>query len=349
VPVQTDDTLPAQYDPLHIGVALYDPETGSLLDANERLEELLGYPTQTLRRLSVDEYSANTYDYSCPQLRRRFLAAADDDPQTFRWRVKRGDGTLVWVQIHLSALTVGGRQRVLTEVRDIEAYTTASQRIGLISRIMRHNLRNELTVISGRAEQVDTLADTGQIRDHAAKIRQTARRIDRMTDSVRQIERATTATAAHRHRHRAAASAEDAVAGLREEYPSADITVTELAEMWFRVDGTFSQALSHAVENGIVHADRPEPSVEVQVGESPNTGRVEIAVRDECPPIPAVEIDALETPGENTSTAHGTGVGLFVIKWSIESLGGEVTFQRRDEGNEIGFLLPPASPPEHRG
>ena len=112
---------------------------------------------------------------------------------------------------------------------------------------------------------------------------------------------------------------------------------------WFSADSAFAQALSHAVENGIVHAPKPDPSVTVTVDESPNTGRV----ADGCLPIPDVGIDALDAPSENTSTAHGTGVGLFVMKWSIESLGGEIVFERTgDGGNVVSFYLPPEAPPE---
>jgi len=345
VPVQPSDSLPSQYEQLHVGVALYDPATARVLDANARLEELFGYPTATLRTLAVDEYSANTYDYSSTRLRRRFLAAADSEPQAFRWRIKREDGTLVWVQVHLSGLTLDGERRVLAEVRDIEAYTTASRRVGLLSRIMRHNLRNDLIVISGRAEQIAD--DPGDSAEHVEKIRQMADDIERMTESVRQIERATTPDTAHRNHRRAVAAASDAVADLRERYPTAAITVEEATPMWFSVDGAFAQALSHAVENGIAHATESGPTVTVTVDESPNTGRVEIRVSDDCPPIPAVEIEALDAPGENTSTAHGTGVGLFVMKWSVESLGGEIAFERAEErGNVVSFYLPPAAPPD---
>jgi len=212
---------------------------------------------------------------------------------------------------------------------------------------MRHNLRNDLTVISGRAEQIQRTGELERAREHGEKIRGTAENIERMTESVRQIERATTPECPNRHHQRAVGAVRATVSDLRERYPASDIHVDETTPMWFSVDSAFEQALSHAVENGIVHAPDPDPAVSVTVDESPNTGRVEIRVTDDCPPIPDVEIDALDAPGENTSTAHGTGVGLFVMKWSIESLGGEIAFERSgDCGNVVSFYLPPESPPE---
>lgn len=342
--VPARDTLPSHYERLHVGIGLYDPATGTLLDANERLESLFGYSTAALQDRSLETYSANTYGDVCEQLLPRFRAAGDGEPQRFKWRVKRSDGTLIWVQADLSEITVGSTRRVLAEIRDITEYTTTSRRVGLLSRIMRHNLRNDLTVIMGRAQQID--ADTDCVLRHTEKIRETAVAIDRMTESVREIERATTQPSRHTSVRSAAGLVRETVADLREEFQHATIDVEERTEMWFRVDESFTQALTHAVENGVDHADDPTPSVTVVVDESPNTGRVEIRIRDECPPIPDVEIDALDAPGENTTTAHGTGVGLFVMKWSIESLGGEMSFDREGGGNVVSFYLPPAAPGE---
>jgi len=344
--VQSRDTLPSEYERLHVGVTLHDPATGSILDANERFESLLGYDVDTLRELPVESYSANTYADVCERFLPRFRAAEAGEPQEFDWRVKRNDGTLIWVQVHLSAIGTGGQSAVLAEFRDITEYTTTNRRVGLLSRIMRHNLRNDLTVIMGRAQQIDAVADSAPVHQHTEKIRKTAIRVDRMTESVREIERATTRTPGQASPRSAAAVVTEAVRDLRRAYSAADIAVEERTEMWFRVDSAFTQAFVHAVENAIVHADDDAPPVTVTIDESPNTGRVEVRIVDTCPAIPPVEIDALDSPRENTSTRHGTGVGLFVMKWSIESLGGEIAFERSDDGNEVVFLLPPEEPSE---
>ncbi len=105
--------------------------------------------------------------------------------------------------------------------------------------------------------------------------------------------------------------------------------------------------MSHALENAIVHAESDRPTVEVVIGPSPNTGRAEIRIVDDGPPIPANETDALDEFTETTSTSHGSGVGLFVMKWCIESLDGEIAFDRHDAGgNVVSFYLPPREPSE---
>lgn len=60
-----------------------------------------------------------------------------------------------------------------------------------------------------------------------------------------------------------------------------------------------------------------------------------------------LEIEALDEYTETTATSHGSGVGLFVMKWCIESLGGELKIERRDRrGNTVSFYLPPKAPPD---
>lgn len=117
----------------------------------------------------------------------------------------------------------------------------------------------------------------------------------------------------------------------------------------FTLIKAFTHALTAALENAIVHSDEAEPVVEVSIGPSPNTGRVEICIKDANPPIPEDELEALFKPTETTSTYHGTGVGLFVMKWCVESLGGEIKFETREpRGNAIYFYLPPKTPPNKK-
>ncbi|ELY67768.1 PAS domain-containing sensor histidine kinase [Natrinema versiforme] len=336
--------LPAEYDRLAVGMMLYDPSTGKVRDANAELESLFGYATDELRTLTADEYSANTYSVSGAELVDRIRATATGNPQQFKWRVKRADGELIWVRFHLSRRRSGGRPSVLAEVHDITDYYTASRRLGLFSRILRHNLRNEGNVIAGHARQIETAAETESVRETARTIRAAATDLGAITESVREIERATTTDEYPSYRN--AADAVGLVADeFRAEYPSAEITVDERSPMGIRADSGFTDALAHAVENAIVHNDDPNPRVEITIDSSPNTGRVEIRIADSARPIPAVETDAIDGFTEVTSTSHGSGVGLFVMKWCIEALGGELAFETGDDGNVVYFYLPPKEPP----
>jgi PAS domain S-box-containing protein len=341
--------LPSEYNTLHIGIALYDPTGGTILDANERFETLLGYTTNQLRDLSIETYTANTYPYSDSEFCDRLQASVSGTPQQFTWRAKRADGELIWLQIHLSRQQLAGRTCIRAETRDITNHYETRHREELFWRVLRHNLRNEVTVILGNANHIKTDAEIDLIQNAAATIQSRAENLGTIADSVKEIEQAVSNTDTQRIQRHATTAVRDVVNEIMTDYPAVEITVTERAEMGIDVDNAFRYALTEALENAIVHSDETEPVVDVDIGPSPNTGRVEICIKDTNPSIPESELEALFIPTETTSTSHGTGVGLFVMKWCIESLGGEIKFETRDpQGNAIYFYFPPKDAPNKR-
>lgn len=345
LPRQGGVSLPDELQELQVGIVVHDPETGAMLDANRRLEGLYGYTAAELRELTVEAISANTYSYTQRAAQRRISAAAEGTPQEFEWRVKRADGELRWVSVHLTRITIDGRDLVLGEITDITEYKHNDRRVHLFYRLLRHNLRNDLNVIMGFASHIETVAETEAVETAAEKIDSAASDLCRVAESVKQIESTITRQRTSWQCRPAATVVSDIVEAFEPADVADHIEIDERTEMWIAVDEAFDHALTHAIENAIVHADCPEPSVRIVINESPNTGRVEIRIEDEGPPIPRMEIEALDEYTETTATSHGSGVGLFVMKWCIESLGGELTIERcGSRGNTVYFYLPPKAP-----
>ena len=341
----SDDVLPAVYDDLNCGIILHDPETAAIRDANSRLESMYGYSTAELRDMTVPEFSANAYADVETEVQTRVGAAADETPQEFDWRVKRADGRLIWVSVHLSATTIDDTAYVLGEITDITDYKHNDRRVSLFHRLLRHNLRNKITIIRGYADHVTEAAESAAIRESGAKIGTAATSLGRIAESMKQIGETLTRQQADRTTRPAATAVGDTVADLRGTYPSASISVSKDAELWVSVTDAFDYALAHAIENAIVHADSSEPAVDITIDTSPNTGRVEIRIDDEAPRIPDAELDALDDRATTTPTHHGSGCGLFVMKWCIETLGGELRIDPAEGcGNSVFFYLPPQKP-----
>jgi len=339
--------LSSEYDALHTGVALYDPDAGIILDANERLEQILGYTVDQLRTLSVGEYTANTYRHSESEFYDRLYASADGDPQQFTWRVKRADGELIWVQLYTSQQQYAGETYVHVEMRDITDYYETYHRAELFWRILRHNLRNDAAVILGYTNQILAHAEVESIEESIATIQSRGENLGNMAQSVKEIEQAVTNAKTEYARRPAAATVRTITNQISANYPAAEISVDKREKMWIDINDAFSYALTHAIENAIIHSNEELPVVEVAVGPSPNTGRVEICIKDTNPVIPDEEVEALLTPTETTSTSHGSGIGLFVMKWCVESLGGEVSFEKRTpRGNAVFLYLPPKRKPD---
>ena len=344
---QPTPQLPAAFTDLHVGIAVHDPSSGRIVDANDALERLYGYTTAELRAMDLSAVSANTYGDSQHEFTRRVRTATTGSPQTFEWRIKRQDGQLRWVEITLTTQPHDGVTYVRAEVTEITNHKHNDRRMSLLQRVLRHNLRNEISVISGFADQLTDPASTIPVDICGAKITTAAQKLSRVVESMKQIEETIT-TDSTAHARRSVKSAVDRVAAdVRRAYPAATIRVTEHTALWVDVNKAFDHAIRHALENGIEHADRDAPTVTVEIDESPNTGRVEIRIDDEGPPIPPMELYALDDHHKTTPTCHGSGCGLFVMKWCLESLGGELRIEPASEcGNSVYFYLPPKSPPD---
>lgn len=339
------DVLPAVYDDLNCGIILHDPETAAIRDTNNRLESIYGYTTAELREMTVPEFSANSYADAETDVQGRISAAVCGTPQEFDWRIKRGDGRLIWVNIHLSDTIIDDSRYVLGEITDITDYKHTDRRASLFYRLLRHNLRNKIIVITRHADHMSDVAESSIIQESGTKIEAAATNLNQIAESMKQIETTLTWQRTNRTTQQAAKAVKDTVADLRETYPTASISVFKNVELWIPVSNAFHYALSHAIENAIVHAESPEPTVDITINTSPNTGRVEIRIDDEGPPIPDAELDALDEQAKTTPTHHGSGCGLFVMKWCIETLGGELRIEPADCcGNSVFFYIPLQTP-----
>jgi len=62
------------------------------------------------------------------------------------------DGEEFPVEVHLAVVWIGGRERVLASVRDISERRQREQRLEVFNRVLRHDLRNQLDVITSHAD-----------------------------------------------------------------------------------------------------------------------------------------------------------------------------------------------------
>jgi PAS domain S-box-containing protein len=101
------------------GLVVHDPETGEMLDVNERFCELTGYDREELIGEGVGLVVAEDEGYTFERAQERIESAREEGPQLFEWREERKSGEQYPVEVHLDVATVDGEERVLASVRDI--------------------------------------------------------------------------------------------------------------------------------------------------------------------------------------------------------------------------------------
>jgi signal transduction histidine kinase len=95
-------------------------------------------------------------------------------------------------------------------------------------------------------------------------------------------------------------------------------------------------ALDSAIDNALRYADS---TVEITVTERPDG--YEISVADDGRGIPDTELEYIDS-GTETPLQHGTGLGLWQLRWAVTTMGGELTFDT-DDGTVVSFTVPDLS------
>lgn len=214
------------------------------------------------------------------------------------------------------------------------------QREGLISvmnRVLRHNVRNELTVINGRAEMLAAEVD-GDAESNVDVILQAADRLLDITESAREIE-ANRELSPELEAIDVVPIVNDSIAQLGERYPEASVT-TEIPET--AVAETRPQietALWELLENAAEHTG-PQPTVDITVTTSDE--RIVVVIADEGPGLPEDERQVL-VEGKEEPLVHGQGLGLYLAYWIVTNLDGEIEVTEAQSGTAVTIRLPTAA------
>lgn len=231
--------------------------------------------------------------------------------------------------------------------RDVTDRRLREQRLAVSNRILRHNLGNALTAIGGNASLLAERLEDPELLGMVDAIREQTAKLESISDDAAKIhalfDGKTYRTGPRRERSTVdvVELLSDLEPKLQETYPSAriDVRIGDL-ECVSRGDDRLAFAIREAVENAVVHSDRPDPSVEVTVETTDDGSWVDVSIADDGPGIPDHERAAIER-GDETQLVHGSQMGLWLIHWTAASFGGEVLFSENEpRGTVVTIRLP---------
>ncbi len=101
-------------------ILIRDAETWEIVDVNQPMLELFGYPTKDeVLRLESGSLSAGTPHYSQADALAYIQQAKSGEKPSFEWLSKKKSGELFWSEITMRGSMVGGQSRILVTIRDI--------------------------------------------------------------------------------------------------------------------------------------------------------------------------------------------------------------------------------------
>ncbi len=99
---------------------IHDLASGAILDVNKTMCDLFGYDRDEIANLEVADLSLNHPPYSTKEATAWIDKCVHVGPQTFEWRAKKKNGELFWAEVTLQRATLGGEERILAVVHDID-------------------------------------------------------------------------------------------------------------------------------------------------------------------------------------------------------------------------------------
>lgn len=223
--------------------------------------------------------------------------------------------------------------------RDVTRRQTRQQRLQVLSRVLRHNLRNEMTVIRGRARMISDGGATDPA-ESADTIREVS---DRLIDISERAREAQEVIAADRT-DEAETDVETVVSAVHgqiaEQYPEVELSTAVSGTPVAAVDpDTLEIVVQNVVENACRHNDAASPLVVTSV-ERTTDGMIRLVTRDNGPGVPEGERLAVEN-GVEDPLEHGSGMGLWTVKWGATQMGGTVSFDdATPRGTAVQLCVP---------
>ncbi len=217
--------------------------------------------------------------------------------------------------------------------RDATDRQRRQRMIHVLNRVLRHNLRNEMNIISGyaevlesnlSAENADYARRIGDTSDRLVKLSETSRKLEKYLDEPPELEAIDVVPIVRRVANQ-----------VTDQYSSASITVTTSKAAVANGAPRLETAVWELVENAAKHAGE-NPSIEITVLEEDS--EVLIRISDDGPGLPEQERELL-VAGEETPLVHGSGLGLWLVHWIIESLDGDLQLDDDETNSCIEISL----------
>lgn len=221
-----------------------------------------------------------------------------------------------------------------TRLADLVKLLTMNQRV------LRHNLRNELSVVDGHLQNLERRVgtddrDVGVARHHLDEVLATSERARRILDIWESDQR---------RELDAVAVVADAVERVRDRYPDADVELAAAGDATVAAHPALGDAVYELLANAVEH-NADDVSVTATVRNSPG-GDVVVEVADTGPGVPENERRVLDQP-EETSLSHASGLGLWFVYWTVRESGGRVEFDDAPD-TPVRIRLPNVDEPRSR-
>ncbi|WP_253736439.1 PAS domain S-box protein [Halohasta salina] len=263
---------------------------------------------------------------------------------------QRQSGELYTVRQQVSPLTDddGDVTHFVGIESDVTEQRRREQQLTVLNRVLRHNLRNGINVIQGNIDMLKERLDDEALLSLVDAVDSRAEELARQSAKAGKLQSLMDQELSSDASYDVCGTLER----LRDEFadsnPNASIAVECSQRPQVKADTRLELVLTELFRNAILHNERSDLQITATVRpatvEQTNTW-IAISIEDNGSGIPDHEKETLET-GEETPLQHGTGLGLWLVHWTIDLFGGEVNIETRGTGTRVTVTLLEADEPD---
>ena len=304
-------------DDLGIGVVIVDDDE-RIINANEAATEIVDTAKPDFLGNSLDSIDL------------------DIDLNGDEQRLRRGENRTRDYAVTVSGIEDSADSTVghTITLQDITVERQREQRLAVLNRILRHNLRNDLNVASGYLEVVADGVDDDQYADMLATAKRNTDSVLELGDKARMVERTLETDDMGTESIPVADLVDHIAEPLVADHGGS--VANEVSEA-FAVETNrqlLESVLANLIENGLEHGGG---AVTVSAIDTGATARIEVS--DSGEGIRDHELSVIEQ-GKETDLEHGSGIGLWLVEWGATALGGGVSYDTGPEGTTATVELP---------
>ena len=347
---------------------MFDADWTELLFVNDAVETVYGVDPATLERCPA-AFLEPVHPADRPAVERAMERLSAGESANLDYRIGSPDGPTSWVRVPGRPVVENGEVVAVTGfARDVTDEYRRERQLTVMDNLLRHTIRNDMNVVDGTAERIadrvaDLAAPSGEERDGAGAadtsaadtpgdVAELAADLVDHAETIRRVADDLLTTAEKQRgvidllrQHespqplRVAPLVESAVAGAVGD-PSdspAEIAVSCPDRVRAFTHPELDYAIAELIENAIEHAEG-SPTVEIEV--TAPADRVDIAVRDNAPPIPPAERHPITDRWKMDDLRHTGGMGLWLVYWIADRSGGDLSFDASPDGNEVTVSVP---------
>jgi PAS domain S-box-containing protein len=317
--------------------------------ANDAIERVLGYDAESLIGESVTTLIPDRMaDQAATGIRRHLEShTLGASTNSFETTAAHRLGHEIPVRLSYSTFSYAGDLYLTGFVHDISESKRREQRLRVLNRVLRHDIRNDINVVMGYADLI--LGGTDDVTRSAELIKENARDIVRIADRARKLESLIDSEQLARSRYDVVSLLREQLRQYAREWPDAEISFDAPESLSVTAINLLESAFDNVLENAFEHNDSTVPHIDVQIRPpTAETDLVTVRISDNGPGIPETELDSL-ADGTEDQVQHTSGLGLWLVTWIISESGGTVQFASSDsEGATVTIRLEPAEAADSR-